>query len=109
VSQLSATIGVLATLVQTLSVPAVAPPPAFPVTPSPARTAPFERLSAPPATQQGPHSPPAQVAEVRLLPRVVCGMVVVPVDAAVDPLMVKAAPSDVTFHMRAVKPPVCVD
>ena len=64
---------------------------------------------APPATLQGPQSPPAQVAEVRLLPRVVCGMVVVPIDPAVDPHMVKAAPSDVTFHMRVVTPPVCVD
>jgi hypothetical protein len=27
----------------------------------------------------------------------------------VDPHMVKATPSDVTFHMRVVKPPVCVD
>ena len=108
-SQLSATIGVLATLVQTLSVPAVAPPSAFPVTPNPARTAPSAKLFAPPATEQGPQSPPDQVAEVRLLPRVVCGMVVVPVDPAVDPHMVKAAPSDVTFHMRVVKPKVCVD
>jgi len=109
VSQLSATIGVLATLVQTLSVPAVAPPSAFPVTPNPARTAPSAKLFAPPATLQGPQSPPAPVAEVRLLPRVVCGMVVVPIDPAVDPNIVKAAPSDVTFHMRVVKPKVCVD
>jgi len=109
VSQLSATIGVLATLVQTLSVPAVAPVPAFPVTPGPARTAPPEKLFASTVTLQGPQSPPAQVAEVRLLPRVVCGMVVVHIDPAVDPHMVKAAPSDVTFHMRVIKPPVCVD
>jgi len=108
-SQLSATIGVLATLVQTLSVPAVAPPSAFSVTSKPARTAPSAKPFAPPVTLQGPKSPPAQVAEVRLLPRVVCGMVVVPIDPAVDPHMVKAAPSDVTFHMRVVKPPVCVD
>ncbi len=109
-SQLSATIGVLAALAQTLTVPTAAVPPAFPGAPSPARTAPFEKQVAPPPSRPEHKAlRAAQVAAVQLLPRVVCGMVVVPVDPAVDARMVKPVPTDVTFNMRVVKPPVCLD
>jgi hypothetical protein len=110
VSQFSATIGVLATLAQTLTAPTFAPPPVFEVPRPPARTAPFKGLFKPPPGVSAPQSlPAARVAVVDLRPRVVCGMVVVPADPAVDPRMAKAVPSDVTFNMRVVKPPLCLD
>lgn len=42
-------------------------------------------------------------------PRVVCGMTVIPVTAAMDPHMVKSPPADpnVTFSMRIITPPIC--
>ncbi len=108
-SQLSATIGVLATLAQTLTVPTVAARRPFRARPAPpARPRSRNWLRRQPIDRAPSRSGP-QVADVQLLPRVVCGMVVVPVDPAVDPHMVKPAPSDVTFNMRVVKPPVCLD
>ena len=93
-SHLSLTIGVLATLAQTLTIPAVAPKP---------------RLAGPTLSRsRQPAPPPGDVAE-HVAPRVVCGMVVVPVNATVDPRMVVPPPSDVSFKMKVIVPPVCVD
>ena len=85
-SHLSLMIGVLATVAQTLAAPAAA------------------RL---------PTVQPALILRVEtaehIAPRIVCGMVVVPVDAAVDRRMVVQPPSDVTFAIKVIVPPVCVD
>ena len=43
------------------------------------------------------------------LPRVVCGMTVIPADPSVDPAMVKAPPGDRVFIIRSVNPPLCRD
>jgi hypothetical protein len=43
------------------------------------------------------------------LPRVVCGMTVLPADRSADPRMVKAPPTDTRFLIRAIRPPLCVD
>jgi len=109
-SQLSGAIAVLATLAQGLTAPVLAPRPTLPSPPVRARAAPFERLSTPPMRLPAPQSSP-RVGEdaVRLGSKVICGMVVVPADSAVDPRMVKLVPTDVTFAMRVVAPPVCRD
>ena len=110
VSHLSLTIGVLATLAQTLTVPAVEPQPSSAVR-TPARPAKFGELLATPAplpTVQPQSSPRADAAK-NVAPRIVCGMVVVPVDAAVDRRMVAQPPSDVSFALKVIVPPVCVD
>ena len=102
-AQLSVTIGVLVTLAQTLTVPAT-PVQTVPSTPDYARTATFQRLFTPTTPVTSP-----QGAGVRTGPRVVCGTVVVPVDPAVDPRILRPVPTDVTFAMRSIVPPLCVD
>ena len=45
---------------------------------------------------------------LRLPPRIVCGMTVVPVDSSIDPKIVRPVPSGGTkFTLRIYKPPVC--
>jgi hypothetical protein len=107
---LSLTIGVLATLSQTLAVPAVAPQPSSAVR-APARPAKFGGLLAPAEALPTVQLPPSPLADAvkNVAPRIVCGMVVVPVDAAVDRRMVAQPPSDVSFAMKVIVPPVCVD
>ena len=105
-SHLSVTVGVLATVAQTLTVPAGTPQPS-----SAARPAVFAGLFAMPTPLPTVQSPPSSRPDLveSAAPRVVCGMVVVPVDAAVDPRMVVQRPSGVTFGMKVIVPPVCVD
>ena len=109
--QLSATMGLLAALAQTLSVPAARPRPVPAPDAALFRPAPFESLLTP-ARRQRPKprvltfdGAPAGLAT----PTVVCGTVVVPVDPTVDRRMVRPAPSDAAYTMRAIKPPVCRD
>ena len=99
----SATIGVLVTLAQTLAVPAT-PRQTGPSTLDRARTAPFERRFKPIA----PVTPPQRTVG-RTGPRVVCGTVVIPVDPAVDPRILKPVPAGVTFAVRTVAPTICMD
>jgi len=121
-AQISATIGLLATLAQALAAPAVPPqdrPPAqlgrtpeAPTTPGPSQKprTPFVGLFAPAARL--PAQPPPRAgaaAALREQPKVVCGMVVVPVNPSPDSRMVKPVPSDVTFTMRVIAPPLCWD
>ena len=41
-------------------------------------------------------------------PQVVCGMTVIPIDPGVDPkIVVPRPPSDTTFTMRLIPPPIC--
>lgn len=121
-AQISATIGLLATLAQALAAPEASlqdRPPAqlgrteAPITPGPTQSprTPFVRLFAPatPLPAQPPPRGGAAAAAQRDQPRVVCGMVVVPVNSSPDPRMVKPVPSDVTFAMRVVAPPLCWD
>ena len=120
-TQVSATIGLLATLAQSLVAPAAPLPdqspaqlgrsPQAPKTqgPSPKSGSPFVLFApaTPLPTQPTPRG--GATAPLRDLPKVVCGMVVVPVDPALDPRMVKSVPSDTTFTMRVIAPPVCWD
>lgn len=97
--QLSIALGVMATVVQALT----APPPAAPV---------FNTWVVPRAPLAPPQpSTPAPEPAVRGSrgPMVVCGTVVVAVDAAVDPGLVRPVPTDRAFTMRTVKPPLCRD
>jgi len=55
-----------------------------------------------------PPSPRVDAAKT-VVPRIVCGMVVVPVDAGVDRRMVVQPPSGVSFTVKVIVPPVCVD
>jgi len=68
-------------------------PPVFLVRPLPASQ---DRLAAAPV-------------ESDLSPRVVCGLVVIPVSPDADPAMVKSPPSNpkVKYSIRAIVPPVC--
>lgn len=79
----------------------------------PARTDPYAGLFSA-ASAKAPKRTVSQTAEQALesqglkQPTVVCGTVLVPVDASVDPKMRKPMPqSDVTYAIRAVKPPMC--
>ena len=103
-SQLSVTIGVLVTLAQPLAIPATTPRQTVPSTPDRARSAPFERLVKPTTPVPSP-----QVAVVGPRPRVVCGTVVVPVDPAVDPRILRPVPTGVTFAVRTIATAVCAD
>lgn len=55
--------------------------------------------------------PTAQAREPRteqLRPKVVCGMLLIPADASIDPRFRVSPPSSDTTHtIRAVKPPMC--
>jgi len=97
--QLSIALGVMATVAQALTAPA----PTLPV---------VNPWFAPrtPLMRQPPSTPAPESAAPRSTgPRIVCGTVVVPVDAAVDPAMVKSVPTDSAFTMRTIKPPLCRD
>ena len=121
-AQVSATIGLLATLAQSLVAPAaplqdrptaqLGRSPQAPTTPGPSQKpqTPIVGLFAP--TTPLPAQPTPRggaTAALRELPKVVCGMVVVPVDPALDPRMVKPVPSDKTFTMRVIASPACRD
>jgi hypothetical protein len=55
-------------------------------------------------------TPPRQPAVgMELTPKVVCGMTVIPVPPSVDPGLIKATPTDMTYHIRTVTPPLCAD
>jgi hypothetical protein len=103
-AQLSATIGVLVTLAQTLTVPATMPRQTTPFFPGRAQAAPFKRLFPPTTPATSP-----QAAVVHTGPRVVCGTVVVPVDPAVDPRILRPVPTGVTFAVRTMATALCVD
>ena len=120
-AQISATIGLLATLAQSLAAPA-APPQDRPAqlgrtAEAPTTLARSPKSGSPSVGLFAPATPlPAQLtprggatAALREQPKVVCGMIVVPVNPAPDPRMVKPVPSDKTFTMRVVTPPVCWD
>jgi len=61
-----------------------------------------------PAAQERPSVQAHETGRVER-PRVVCGMVVIPVDAGIDPQMRKSPPAaeNTTHTIRAVKPPMC--
>ena len=103
-AQLSVTIGVLVTLAQTLAVPPTTARQTGPSSPDRARMVPFQRLFTPTTTVTSP-----QVAGVQTGSRVVCGMLVVPADSTVDPGMLRPVPTDVTFAVRSIVPPICKD
>jgi hypothetical protein len=78
----------------------------------------FEKLFRPPSSPLLKPAAPAvpidrkSVAESallsRLAPRVVCGLMLVPVDASLDPKIQHPVPSNRTkFTLRIYKPPVC--
>lgn len=124
-STFAISMGVVATLAQLMTVPA---PDAIPVEKSPGKIQVFmpERVTPRPSvalTARSPrdeplvdepsgHQPPVaepQGAVVRLEPRVVCGMTIIPVPPTADTRMAKPVPSDVSYHIRKVAPTICTN
>lgn len=69
-------------------------------------TAEAQRVPRVPGTPQG--QSPLDAPSASLTPRVVCGMVVIPVDPRVDPGMRRSFPrNEVTHTMRIIVPPIC--
>ena len=97
--QLSIALGVLATVAQALTAPAPTPP-VFNTWFVP---------NAPLMRQPSPTPAPESAVPRNTRPVVVCGTVVVPVDASVDPGMVRSVPTDSAFTMRTIKPSLCRD
>jgi hypothetical protein len=109
-AHMSATIGLLATLAQVPAAPAASLEDRAPAqlgrTPeAPTKPGPSQK----PRTPAQPPPRGGAATTLRVLPRVVCGMVIVPVNPAPDPRMVKPGPSDVTFTLRVIVPPLCWD
>ncbi len=107
----AATAGIVATLTQALTAPL---PVAVPVggiggghALFPAQAPDAGRLPAPVVRQ--PDAPAPDPSDVRLAPRVICGMTVVPVTPSSDPRMVRPVPSDTRYHLRSIAPPVCAN
>ena len=105
------TAGIVATLTQALTAPL---PVAVPVGGADDRhfslstQAPDARwLHAPPIPQPG--TPAPAPSDVRLEPRVICGMTVVPVTPSADPGMVRTVPSDTRYHIRSIPPSLCAN
>ena len=103
----SATAGIVATLTQILASPV---PTAQPLLKTEGRIVLRTATVEPDRPARRVSTPPRQPAVgMELTPKVVCGMTVIPVPPSVDPGMIKATPTDMTYHIRTVTPPLCAD
>ncbi len=76
---------------------------------------PFSKLFQPPTPQPKPSPPanPLKSAQIVAAPsrepaKVVCGMTLVPVDASLDPHIIRRVPdTGVKFTIKVSKPPMC--
>jgi hypothetical protein len=79
--------------------------PLFPVGPAP--SAPSLKPSSP-LFPVDPNAPPQALRQRGPLPRIVCGMVLVPGDPSIDPEMTHPVPSNGTrFTLKTIRPPMC--
>jgi len=73
---------------------------------TPAKKNPYSKLFTP-ARQPSIQAAPALPAGVAGKPEIKCGMMMIPADPTIDPLIAVRPPDGTRFTIRAIEPPIC--